>query len=284
MLTSITSSPRLLIRSISPDRAPRSGSSVRSVVVPGPMVTSQSSNSDRSVSPACPRNVISYVCDRTGLPPPGPARSSLSPLACRAVGVLVIAHSRVTRDPGGLQSCVFSPSTSRRVMSPVAVPWSDRKVMTETAATGQGSSRGTRFALAKFRPPPLPDTLITRSGLHERLAAGSAQRLTVVVGSAGAGKSVLLADWARARPPGTTSWLSCDRADADPVRFWAGFIEAPRAIEPWFGTDAADLLTMDRKMSADVTASVANDAAMLPPGSAIIVDDFHLASAGAAPD
>jgi len=156
--------------------------------------------------------------------------------------------------------------------------------MTETAATGQGSSRGTRFALAKFRPPPLPDTLITRSALHARLAAGSGQRLTVVVGSAGAGKSVLLADWAAARPAGTTSWLSCDRADADPVRFWAGFIEAPRAIEPWFGADAADLLTMDRKMSADVAASVANDAAQLPPGSAVVVDDFHFAATAVAPD
>src|SRR5439155_2218449 len=62
-LTSITSSPRLLIRSIRPDRAPRSGSSARRVVVPGPMVTSQSSNSALSVVPACPRNVISYVFD-----------------------------------------------------------------------------------------------------------------------------------------------------------------------------------------------------------------------------
>jgi len=156
--------------------------------------------------------------------------------------------------------------------------------MTETAAKGQGSSRGARFALTKFRPPPLPDTLITRSGLHERLAAGSGQRLTVVVGSAGAGKSVLLADWAAARPPGTTSWLSCDRADADPVRFWAGFIEAPRAIEPWFGADAADLLTMDGKMSADVAASVANDAAQLPSGSAVVVDDFHFAATAVAAD
>ena len=158
------------------------------------------------------------------------------------------------------------------------------KHMAESAATGHGSVRGTRFALTKFRPPPLPATLITRSELHERLAAGSGQRLTVVVGSAGAGKSVLLADWAAARPPGATSWLSCDRADADPVRFWAGFIEAPRAIEKWFGADAADLLTMDRRMSADVTASVANDAAQLPAGSVIIVDDFHFASAAVAPD
>jgi LuxR family transcriptional regulator, maltose regulon positive regulatory protein len=144
--------------------------------------------------------------------------------------------------------------------------------------------RSTRFALTKFRPPALPATLITRPALHERLAAGSGQRLTVVVGSAGAGKSVLLADWAAARPRGMTSWLSCDRADVDPVRFWAGFIEAPRTIEPGFGIDAGDLLAMDRRMSADVTASIANDAAKLPAGSAIIVDDFHFAATAAAPD
>ena len=152
------------------------------------------------------------------------------------------------------------------------------------APTGRGSLRGTRFALAKFRTPALPATLVTRSVLHERLAAGSGQRLTVVVGSAGAGKSVLLADWAAARPLGMTCWLSCDRADADPVRFWAGFIEAPRAVEPGFGADAAGLLAMDGRMSADVTASLANDAAKLPAGSAIIVDDFHFGSAAAAPD
>ena len=154
--------------------------------------------------------------------------------------------------------------------------------MAEGTVAGHGSSRSTRFALTKFRPPALPDTLISRLVLHNRLAAGSGQRLTVVVGSAGAGKSVLLADWAAARPPGVTSWLSCDRADTDPVRFWAGFIEAPRAIEPGFGADAADLLAMDRTMSADVTASVANDAARLPAGSVIIVDDFHLAAAATA--
>jgi LuxR family transcriptional regulator, maltose regulon positive regulatory protein len=156
--------------------------------------------------------------------------------------------------------------------------------MADAVTTANDPLRVTRFALTKFRPPALPDTLMTRSALHEQLAAGSGQRLTVVVGSAGAGKTVLLAGWAAARPPGVTSWLSCDRADTDPVRFWAGFIEAPRAIEPEFGADAADLLAMDRTVSADVTASVANDAARLPAGSAIIVDDFHYAAAGAARD
>jgi LuxR family transcriptional regulator, maltose regulon positive regulatory protein len=153
-----------------------------------------------------------------------------------------------------------------------------------SAPGDRGASPGARFALAKFRPTMLPTTLVTRSVLHERLAAGAGKRLTVVVGSAGAGKSVLLSSWAAARPPGLTSWLSCDRADADPARFWTGFIEAPRAIAPGFGADAADLLAMDGVMSADVSASIANDAAKLPAGSVVIVDDFHYAAAAVSGD
>jgi LuxR family maltose regulon positive regulatory protein len=150
--------------------------------------------------------------------------------------------------------------------------------------TGHGASRGARFALSKFRPTTLPTTLVTRPELHDRLTAGAGRRLTVVVGSAGAGKSVLLSSWAAARPPGLTSWVSCDRADADAVRFWTGFIEAPRALAPGFGGDAANLLAMDGVMSADVTASIANDAAELPAGSAVIVDDFQAAAAAVARD
>jgi LuxR family transcriptional regulator, maltose regulon positive regulatory protein len=140
------------------------------------------------------------------------------------------------------------------------------------------AGRGARFALGKFRLPPLPETLVRRPGLHDRLRAGAGQRLTVVVGSAGAGKSVLLSSWAATRAPHVTSWLSCDEADANPVRFWTGFIEAPQGAEPGFGADAADLLAMDGTVSPDVTASIANDAAKLPAGTAIVVDDFHYAA------
>ena len=92
----------------------------------------------------------------------------------------------------------------------------------------RSASRGARFALTRFRPTRrLSTTLVSRSVLHSRLTAGADKRLTVVVGSAGAGKSVLLSSWAAARPSGMTSWLSCDIADANPVRFWVGFIEAP---------------------------------------------------------
>ena len=156
--------------------------------------------------------------------------------------------------------------------------------MTESAAAGRGGSPSARFAATKFRPPTLPATLVTRPVLQDRLMAGAGRRLTVVVGSAGAGKSVLLSSWAAARSSGVTSWLSCDEADANPVRFWAGFIEAPRTVVPGFGADAADLLAMDAVMSADVTASIANDVAKLPAGSVIVVDDYHYTAPEVSPN
>ncbi len=151
-------------------------------------------------------------------------------------------------------------------------------------AAEHGAMRGARFARAKFRPTTLPATLVGRPVLYDLLTMGAGQRLTVVVGSAGAGKSVLLSSWAAGRAPGQTSWLSCDRADANPVRFWTGFIEALREVAPWFGSDAADLLAMDSTVSADVIATIADDAARLPAGSALIVDDFHTAAAAVAGD
>jgi hypothetical protein len=53
-------------------------------------------------------------------------------------------------------------------------------------------------------------------------------------------------------------------------------------VAPGCGADAADLLAPDGTVSADVTASLANDAAKLPAGSAVIVDDFHYSAAAVA--
>src|ERR1700744_4852716 len=69
-------------------------------------------------------------------------------------------------------------------------------IAAEQVTAGQGTVRTPQFPLAKFRSPALPDTLVARPRLRDRLTAGGGRRLTVVVGSAGTGKSVLLADWA----------------------------------------------------------------------------------------
>ncbi len=93
--TSVTTSPSPTIRCTSPERAAWSGSSARRVVVSGPVVTLQSSNCARSVLPAWPLKVTSYVCGRTGITP----RSWWLTLAVRVPGARpsVVTRCRVIR-------------------------------------------------------------------------------------------------------------------------------------------------------------------------------------------
>jgi ATP/maltotriose-dependent transcriptional regulator MalT len=53
---------------------------------------------------------------------------------------------------------------------------------------------------------------------------------------------------------------------------------------PGFGADALDLLLMDHAVSCDVIASIANDAAGLPAGAAVVVDDLHAAAPAVSED
>lgn len=115
----------------------------------------------------------------------------------------------------------LGPAAHVAADAPALGAWSHPRgrVVAQTMTTERGAPCDARFAPTKFRPMTLPGTLVTRSALHERLTDGAGKRLTVVVGSAGAGRSVLLSSWSQVRAPDVTSWLSCDGADADPVRF-----------------------------------------------------------------
>jgi LuxR family maltose regulon positive regulatory protein len=85
----------------------------------------------------------------------------------------------------------------------------------------------------KLQPPAVRRELVGRAALVERLRAGSAGRLTVVVAPPGWGKTTLLAAWrlveGSARP---FAWLSLDAGDDDPVRFWTYAAEALRGALP----------------------------------------------------
>ena len=141
-----------------------------------------------------------------------------------------------------------------------------------------------RFPSPKFlAPKPVPH-LVARPRLHDRLDPGQQARLTLVVASAGAGKSLLLADWVAAHPDRWSAWLSCDAADADPVRFGAAIIEALRRGrgQPGLGEDARQLLSLDGEVSADVMAALADDLERLEAPQVLVIDDFHLTGPGGA--
>ncbi len=139
-------------------------------------------------------------------------------------------------------------------------------------------ARGPRFPSSKFSVPTAGPRLVHRSRLFDELERGQRARLTLVVGSPGAGKTALLADWVASAPRRPFAWLSCDVADADPVRFVAAIIEALRRAtgQAGIGEDARQLLSLDGEVSADALAALADDLEGAEGVGALVVDDFHL--------
>jgi LuxR family maltose regulon positive regulatory protein len=89
--------------------------------------------------------------------------------------------------------------------------------------------------VSKLVVPRLPQGMIARPRLAERLAAGATKPVTVVAAPAGAGKTALLADWAEhGRPEHPLAWLSIDPGDDE--RFWPYLCRA-LSIQPEPGSD-----------------------------------------------
>ena len=114
--------------------------------------------------------------------------------------------------------------------------------------------RGDQVPGAAVRP-----TIVPRTRLVERLIAADPQSVTTIVGSPGMGKSSVLAEWFQQTNDGSIAWLSADRNDADPVRFWRALINSIQLVEPTFGVDAADVITLDGAVTPDVLESVLAD-------------------------
>ena len=152
-----------------------------------------------------------------------------------------------------------------------------------TAIAGPGP-RSPRFPVSKFCAPKLAPGLLRRPRLLDQLDQGDQARLTLVVGPAGAGKTMLTADWLAARPERPSAWLSCDAADADPARFVAAILEAARRGfgQPGIGEDARQLMSLDGEVSVDVMAALADDLEAPDGPRVLVIDDFHLAGAASA--
>ncbi|MEU8874639.1 LuxR C-terminal-related transcriptional regulator [Streptomyces javensis] len=84
----------------------------------------------------------------------------------------------------------------------------------------------------KLCPPVQPPHLLTRPRLLRRLDAAT-EPVVVVSAPAGAGKTVLLTEWAHGTATrGECAWLSLDGYDNAPGRLWAGILRALRHVRP----------------------------------------------------
>ena len=127
--------------------------------------------------------------------------------------------------------------------------------------------------LPRWQPVP-------RLRLLRLLEAGTRGPLTVLAAPPGAGKTTLLASWMLGgHPPGPVAWVTVDRGDHDPTRFWAHVVAALRSS----GAAPPDGLlaglgppTLDAAQG--FLAMLVNGLAELPGPVVLVLDDLHEAT------
>ena len=120
---------------------------------------------------------------------------------------------------------------------------------------------------------PATGGVVARIGLFQRL--GAAARVTVVSGSAGSGKTVLLRSWiAEAGLARSAAWVTAGRDEQDPQRFWLSVLGALRRTSAGSGLVRELTPTPDLDGWA-ITELLLKDLASLRDRIWLVVDDVH---------
>ena len=129
-------------------------------------------------------------------------------------------------------------------------------------------------------PPCRPrERVVQRRRLLEKLDRGLAQgsKLTLVSAPAGFGKTTLLSEWATGRGQ-PVAWLSLDRRDNAPRRFWNYLTTALETVQAGVGESfLAKLLSSKPPPTSDLLTELINAIDTSDPTPLVIVlDDLHL--------
>jgi LuxR family transcriptional regulator, maltose regulon positive regulatory protein len=137
-------------------------------------------------------------------------------------------------------------------------------------------SPGPDLVMAKLGPPAPRAQLVPRASLQALLQSSMDRKLCLISAPAGSGKTTLLTQY-RAAGAGRVAWVSLDRADNDPTRFWVYVVEALRTVEPDVGTTALEAL---QRPSVDLRRwalpSLLNDLAVAGAPLMLVLDDYQL--------
>jgi LuxR family maltose regulon positive regulatory protein len=136
----------------------------------------------------------------------------------------------------------------------------------------------------KLYIPSVRPELVPRPRLTERLNEGMTRKLTLVSAPAGFGKTALLSEWIHCRggvtPPLQARWVSLDKDDSDPARFWTYFVAALQTVKADVGKAilAAFQSPQPPPMETVLTALI-NEIAAIPDPLVLVLDDYHLIEA-----
>jgi len=128
----------------------------------------------------------------------------------------------------------------------------------------------------KFAVPQPAVDLVARERLWERLDAGMAGPVTLVVAPAGFGKTMLLSSWVSSgRCPFPVGWLSLDPADNDPSRLWSHLLEALNRSGGVPDDSGLRALETSGEVDAGFLSVVLAELADLPGPVVLVLDDVH---------
>ncbi|GHO44936.1 hypothetical protein [Ktedonospora formicarum] len=131
-----------------------------------------------------------------------------------------------------------------------------------------------KLLATKLYQPPTRAGIVTRPYLLRRLDMCLECRLMLVVAPAGFGKTTLLSDWCASRADILHAWLSLDKGDNDPARFW-GYVLA--SLQRIFPSLFAGSFAEPRQGSLDgMLTELVNALAYLEQDIVLILDDYHL--------
>jgi len=144
---------------------------------------------------------------------------------------------------------------------------------------------GVQLLTTKLYIPPVRPESVSRLRLVERLKAGLGRKLTLVSAPAGFGKTTLLSECVRTcgQP---VAWVSLDKGDNDPTRFWTYCIAALQTIQADLGEATLALLRSSGITGAtplppteSLLTGLINEIAEVPQPFTLILDDFHVITA-----
>ncbi len=134
----------------------------------------------------------------------------------------------------------------------------------------------TALLSTKFFIPPQQQNLVSRPRLLKTLDRVLSLKLTLLSAPAGFGKTTLVSDWvSQSRQP--VVWLSLDKDDGDPKRFWLYFITALQAVSEEIGAASLGILHQPNNSPGDsLLTTLVNEIAAFPEDFIMVLDDFHL--------
>ena len=135
----------------------------------------------------------------------------------------------------------------------------------------------------KLFAPIVPPELVSRPRLIERFEAGLHRKLTLVSAPAGFGKTTLLTEWAHRSQENSQAqvpvgWISLDKDDNDPSRYWTYFIASLQRVHPDLGRSLPDIIQSPQPPPVEsfLTILINEMIVIKPEPFVLILDDYHM--------